>query len=157
MDSEFPQAEATMLSLSTNWEDRIRAAAMRNSMITPVTLPDGFPCIYEPASSPHNKGRLRPRDHAWVKSADKAMLEELLPLYRELWAAYESGWPQATRRRFEIGALNGLSPYGVYRPGTTAAEVIGETMLTHTGMYATAPEHLKAMHPQHDQWTRPRA
>ena len=38
-----------------------------------------------------------------------------------------------------------------------AAEVIGQTMLTHTGMYRTAPDHLRQMHPLHSIWAASRA
>lgn len=155
-ESDFPIAHELMLSLSPHWEDRVRAAALRRGARDPIVLPDGFPCIYEPASSPKNAGVLRPRDSAWVVSADVEMLEAVLPLYRELWDAYESQWPHTPNRAFEVGRLDGLTPYGVYRPGTTPEQVIGQTMMTHDGMYRTARDHLKAMHPLHAQWTKGR-
>jgi hypothetical protein len=155
--TEIPSLQAVLLSLSPHWQDRIRAAALKESFRDEITLTDGFPCIYEPATSPRNKGHLRPSNYAWVISPDEEMLHELLPLYRELWGSYEDQWPHTPNRTFEVGRLNGLSPFGVYRPGTTPAEVIGQTMITHTEMYRRAPEHLQRMHPLHEQWTKDRA
>lgn len=154
--SDLPSLQSVLLSLSPHWQDRLRAAALRDSLNDEITLPDGFPCIYEPANSPRYRDYLRPRDHAWVVSPDEEMLHELLPLYRELWGSYEDQWPHSPNRTFEVGRLNGLSPFGVYRPDTTPAEVIGQTMLTHTDMYRRAPEHLREMHPLHERWSRGR-
>jgi hypothetical protein len=153
--AELPPLETLLLSLSPRWEDRIRAAVLRLEQHQSLALPDGFPCIYEPADSPRNEGVLRPRPHAWVVSPDEGMLHTLLPLYRELWAAYENQWPHSPNRTFEVGRLDGLKPYSVYRPGTTPEQVIGETMITHTDIYRTAPEHLRRMHPLHEQRTGP--
>lgn len=141
------------LSLSEHWEDRLRAEALRQAAGRNITLPDGFPCIYEPADSPRRATSNYPQPFAWVVSPDDAMLIELLPLYRELWAAYEAQWPNSPHRIFEFGRLDRLSVRSVYRPGTTVQQVIGSTMLTHTDMYRTAPAHLKTMHPLHEQWT----
>ncbi|MFF2053856.1 hypothetical protein ACFVU2_19785 [Leifsonia sp. NPDC058194] len=154
--SKLPTLQTLLLSLSPHWEDRIRAAVLRADQHQAITLPDGFPCIYEPADSPKNARALRATPFAWVVSPDEGMLHELLPFYRELWEAYENQWPHSPNRTFEIGRLDRLSPRGVYRPGTTPAEVIGHTMLTHRDMYRTAPEHLREMHPLHEQWSRGR-
>lgn len=153
----LPHVEIAVLAQSPHWKDRVRAAAVRASLYEEITLPDGFPCIYEPANSPRMARVLSPRPQAWVVSPDEGMLRELLPLYRELWGAYESQWPTSPNRHFEVGHLDGLSPNGVYRPGTTAADVIGATMITHDGIYARAPEHLRAMHPLHTQWEASKA
>jgi len=155
--AELPAVQATLLSLSPRWEDRIRAAAVRESIRTEIVMPNGFPCIYEPADSPNNAGHLYPRASAWVASPDLTMLQELLPLYRELWSAYQGQWPGSPKRAFEVGTMNRVSPGGVYRPGTTPAQVIGETMIIHEDMYRTAPAHLREMHPLHAQWTASRA
>lgn len=154
--SELPTLQTLLLSLSPHWEDRIRAAVLRVEQREAITLPDGFPCIYEPADSPKKAGLLRPAPFAWVVSPDEEMLHELLPLYRELWDAYENQWPHTPNRTFEVGRLNGLSPRGVYRPGTTPADVIGQTMLVHRDMYRTAPDHLREMHPLNEKWSRAR-
>lgn len=155
--AEMPGLQALLLSFSPRWEDRIRAEALSTSLRSEITLPDGFPCIYEPADSPRKQGRGCAKDLVWVASPDEAMLSELLPLYRELWSAYESQWPSSPNRAFEVGRLNGLSARGIYRPGTTPADVIGQTMLTHSDMYRTAPSRLREMHPLHAQWTTSRA
>jgi len=148
IDADQPLLEIAMLAVSPHWEDRVRAAVVRASIGTGITLPDDFPCIYEPADSPKKAGLKSPRPSAWVISADEAMLHELLPLYQELWDAYESQWHHSPNRTFKVGRLSGLSPYSVYRPGTTPAAVIGQTMLVHSDMYRTAPEHLRRMHPR---------
>lgn len=119
-----------------------------------ITLPDGFPCIHEPADSPRSKTSKNPRVFNWVVSPDEEMLRELLPLYRDLWASYKAQWPHSPNRVFELGRLDGVAPHQVYRPGTTVEQVIGATMLTHTEMYRTAPQHLREMHPSYAQWTR---
>lgn len=140
------------LSISEDWQDRVRAEALREAAYRRITLPDHFPCIYD-ANTTHEPARV------WVVSADSDMLETLLPLYRELWDAYNSQWPEqpAERRRdFVFGYLDGISPRGMYRPGVTAEQVIGDTMLTHEGMYRLAPEHLRVMHPLHPQWMEQR-
>lgn len=154
LDQDFPTLATVMLSQSPAWEDRVRAANLYTSQRDLITLPDDFPCIYEPATSPRQAGVRFPQPHPWVVSPDEAMLCELLPLYQELWGTYEAQWPNSPMRHFEVGRLSGLSPNGVYRPGATPSQVIANTMLTHTGMYATAPEHLRKMHPQYEQWTK---
>ncbi|MCY1718512.1 hypothetical protein OVA26_16370 [Microbacterium sp. SL62] len=140
-----PMLEMLMLSASPHWEDRIRAEALRGERAAAVTLPDRFPCIFEPADSPKKQGELSPRPFAWVVSPDEDMLRELLPLYRELWLSYEGQWPHSPNRTFEFGYLDGLAPRGVYRPGATVEDVIGSTFLTHADMYRLAPEHLRQM------------
>jgi hypothetical protein len=147
---DLPFLEVALLSYSPHWEDRIRAAVVREMVRDEITMPDGFPCIYEPAKSNRNA------PFVWVASADETMLQELLPLYRELWSAYEDQWPNTPNRVFEIGRLNNVSPHGIYRPGTTPEQVIGETMITHSDMYRRAPEHLKKLHPQHASWVESR-
>lgn len=150
--AEFPHVEIELLGSSPHWEDRIRAEAVSAALRKEITLPDGFPCIYEPVDSPNMARVLHPRPNPWVVSPDMGMLEELLPLYRELWAAYENQWPHTPNRVFEVGRLDDLPARAVYRPGTTPAEVIGATMVTHDGIYARAPEHLRRMHPLHERW-----
>lgn len=142
--------EVARLSVAEDWQDRVRAEALREAAHESITLPDQFPCIYD-VNSHHRI----PSYRAWVVSADADMLEALLPLYQELWDAYKSQWPEKPadeRMTFAVGAMDGLSPRGVYFPGTTAEEVIGKTMLVHEGMYRLAPEHLRVMHPLHSQW-----
>jgi hypothetical protein len=156
-ENALPGLDVLLLSVSPHWEDRIRAAALRETRADRITLPAGFPCIYEPADSPRNTDHVYAKAHAWVISPDVDMLHELLPLYQELWTAYEDQWPHTHNRSFTVGTLDNLSPLSVYRPGTTPAEVIGTTMLTHQDMYRIAPEHLRAMHPLHEQWTATRA
>ncbi|WP_026534626.1 hypothetical protein [Arthrobacter sp. H14] len=90
----------------------------------------------------------------WVVSPDEEMLRELLPLYRELWASYEAQWPHSPDRVFELDRLDGVPPHQVYRSETTVEQVIGATMLTHSEMYRTAPQHLRRMHPSHTHWTQ---
>ena len=153
-EAENPMLQVVMLTQSPDWEDRVRATSLYASQRNEITLPDGFPCIYEPATSPRRATATRPRPEPWVVSPDEAMLHELLPLYEELWGAYQAQWPKSPKRIFEVGRLNGLSPNGVYRPGTTPAQVIANTMLTHTGMYATAPQHIREMHPMYERWTK---
>lgn len=155
--AEDPFTEMVLLEASPHWQDRIRAKALHLNLADEVTLPDGFPCIFEPVDSPRNARHVNQRRFVWVASPDEDMLHELLPLYRELWAAYENQWPTTPNRSFVVGRLDGVSPYGVFRPGATPADVIGRTMLTHDGMYARAPEHLKRMHPRHEDWTRSRS
>ena len=150
--AENPLVELLLLEASPRWQDRIRAKALQLALANDVTLPDGFPCIYEP----RDDRRSSARNYVWVASPDEGMLHELLPLYRELWASYESQWPNSPNREFVVGRLDGVSPYKVFRPGATPADVIARTMLTHDGMYARAPEHLKQMHPRHKDWTRSR-
>lgn len=140
--------EIARLSVSKDWQDRVRAEALRSAASNRITLPDQFPCIYD-ANSTHAPNRV------WVVSADVKMLQTLLPLYIELWEAYDAQWPEKApedRRSFAFGRLDGLSPRGMYLPGTTAVQVIGSTMLTHDGMYHHVPEHLRTMHPLHRQW-----
>jgi hypothetical protein len=148
LNEEHPSLQALLLEFSPHWEDRIRAAALREHLHRDVTLPDGFPCIYEPAESPKRASVLNPAPFVWVASPDEEMLHKLLPLYRELWDSYENQWPHSENRQFVVGRLNGVSPRGVYRPGTTPAQVIGHTMLTHERMYGLAPAHLQQMHPR---------
>jgi len=155
-ENALPGLDVLLLSVSPHWEDRIRASLLRETRADRITLPAGFPCIYEPADSPRNANRIHAEAFAWVVSPDVDMLHELLPLYQELWTAYENQWPHTPNRSFLVGTLDDLSPRSVYRPGTTPAEVIGTTMLTHTDMYRTAPEHLRVMHPLHEQWTAQR-
>lgn len=155
MVSSCSIAELHALSQSDDWQDRVRAEIVRER--STITLPDGFPCIYEQEDSPNKSAHKYPAPTAWVVSPDIDMLRELLPLYQELWDAYTSQWGPASRRVMAAGRLNGLSPRGVCRPGTTPEQVIGSTMLTHTGMYRTAPKHLQEMHPLREQWTASRA
>lgn len=143
------------LMVSPNWEDRLRAEIVRARIN--VTLPDDFPCIYETPDSPHRSGTKDPEPNPWVVSPDIDMLTTLLPLYQELWDSYTNQWGPDSRRTFAVGRLDGLSVRGVYRPGATPEQVIGSTMLTHSRMYGTAPEHLRVMHPWHAQWTKGRA
>jgi hypothetical protein len=154
--TELPALQVLLLAESPHWEDRIRAKALYASMREDITLPDGFPCIYEPADSPNKGDHLYKVPSVWVASPDEAMLHALLPLYRELWDAHESQWPHAPNRTFEVGRLDKVSPHRVYRPGTTPDQVIAQTMLTHDDMYRTAPEHLKKMHPRYDDWNKSR-
>lgn len=154
--AEDPLVEMLLLEASPHWQDRIRAKAMHLTTANGIRLPDGFPCIYEPANSPRNERVLNPRPFIWVASPDEDMLHELLPLYRELWESYENQWPSTPNRTFEVGRLNGVAPYGVFRPGATAVAVIARTMLTHDRMYARAPQHLREMHPLHERWTASR-
>lgn len=158
--SDDPVAYATLsdiadLAASPHWEDRIRAEVLRER--TKITLPDQFPCIYETADSPRKAGHKYPAPSAWVVSPDIDMLTALLPLYQEVWDAYTSQWGPNSRRTFAVGHLDGLSPRGVYLPGTTVEQVMGRTMQTHTDFYRRAPEHIKVMHPQHASWTADRA
>jgi hypothetical protein len=148
-ESEAPLAHQLLLSLSPHWEDRIRAVALQRFLRDEITMPNGFPCIYEPANSPRNAEALNPKPFVWVASPDEAMLHELLPLYRELWDSYEAQWSHTPNRTFEVGRLNRVAASGVYRPGTTPVDVISQTMLTHSDMYRTAPDHLRQMHPFH--------
>lgn len=150
--SPTPFVELQVLSTSPDWQDRIRAAAAQTWLRDSITMPDGFSCIYEPATSPSQRGYKYPRDMVWLASPDENMLHELLPLYRELWASYESQWRSTPERTYEVGRLDGVAPSRVYRPGTTVEQVIGDTMLTHDGMYRHAPEHLRRMHPLHEQY-----
>lgn len=142
--------ELARLATSPHWQDRVRAEVLRQEV--KITLPDAFPCIYETADSPTQAGLKYPRPKPWVVSPDIEMLTALLPDYQELWDSYTSQWGPGSRRLFAVGRLDGLSPRGVYRPGTTPERVIGSTMLTHTGLYGRAPERLRRMHPQHAQW-----
>ena len=148
--------EALLLAASPHWQDRVRAEALLAAEHRPVTLPDGFPAIYEVEDSPNKaRNKYRTRD-PWVVSPDEAMLIELLPMYQELWDAYTAQWGPASRRVFAVGRLDGMSPRGVYRPGTTPEQVVGETMITHGDMYQRAPQHIKEMHPLHESWERSR-
>lgn len=143
------------LASSPHWEDRVRAEVLRER--TKIVLPDQFPCIYETADSPHQAGVKYPKPSPWVVSPDIDMLTELLPTYQEAWDAYTAQWGEKSRRTFAVGRLDGLSTRGVYLPGTTPEQVMGHTMLVHTGIYRHAPEHIKAMHPQHASWVAAQA
>lgn len=139
------------LAVSPDWQDRVRAEILRRDIS--ITLPDGFPCIYETADSPNNSKSLNPRPQPWVVSPDTEMLHRLLPDYQELWDSYTSQWGSGSRRIFAVGLLDGVAPNRVHRPGTTPETVIGSTLLTHeAAMYATAPERLKRMHPLYKTW-----
>lgn len=147
--AEDPFLEMLLWKESPHWEDRIRAKALYLDLSGEITLPDGFPCIYEPADSPKRQGSNNPRPFVWIASADEDLLRDVLPLYRELWTSYEDQWPTSPNRTFELGRLDGVSPYQVFRPGATVADVIGATLLTHTEMYARAPKHLQEMSFRH--------
>lgn len=151
-----PLTEVQLLANSPHWQDRVRAKALLTSIVRTITLPPGFPCIYEPADSPRKADHKYPEPFVWVASPDEEMLREVLPLYRELWASYESQWPTSPSRTFEVGRLDGISPHGVFRPGATPEDVIAATLITHSDMYRRAPEHLKKMHPMYDSWARHR-
>ena len=140
------------LTASPDWEDRVRAQVLLGRRH--VKLPDQFPCIHETPDSPSHRGHVPRALFAWVISPDIEMLRALLPVYQELWDAYTSQWGPSSRRTLAVGRLDGLDPQRVYRPGTTPAQVIGHALLVHDGMYQRAPEHLKAMCPRHEQWTR---
>ena len=131
--------ELTELASSPNWQDRIRAEIVRSS--TRITLPDQFPVLYERADSP-NRARSGSfaTENPWVISPDIDMLEELLPRYQELWDSYTSQWGPASRRVMTVGLRDGLSPYGVYRPGTTPEQVLKRTLKVHPDMRRRAPE-----------------
>ncbi|KQU35792.1 hypothetical protein [Rhodococcus sp. Leaf233] len=148
--SAATMADLPSLAQSPDWEDRLRAEILRQR--TRITLPEAFPCIYEVAESPTKAKALHPRPQPWVVSPDEGMLAELLPLYQELWDHQTRQWGPGSRRVFALGHLDGLSPRRVYRRGTTVAQVIGGTMLVHTDLYRTAPEHLRALHPMHEVW-----
>lgn len=138
---------------SDHWEDRIRAELLRQQRS--VTLPDQFPCIYETEDSPNQRrSGAHFRLHAWVKSPDISLLRAVLDDYQELWDGYPAQWGPGARRTFAVGLHDGLSPYGVYRPGATPAQVIGSTMLTHPDMYRWASERLKRMHPNYPRWQK---
>lgn len=143
-------ADLPALAQSPDWEDRLRAEILRQR--TRITLPDGFPCIYELAESPSRSNTLHPRPRPWVVSPDEEMLAELLPVYQELWDHQTRQWGPGSRRVFALGHLDGLSPRRVYRLGTTAAQVVGATMLAHTDLYHTAPEHIRVLHPMYNVW-----
>lgn len=128
------------LAASESWEDRIRAEVLRNRLT--ITLPDQFPCLYE---TPDSRRRTDHRPHPWVASPDMDMLVELLPDYQELWDRYTARRGLSHRRIFAVGRLDGIPPYRLYRPGVTAANVIGHAMLEVPEMYHTAPERLRAM------------
>lgn len=147
-------AQAAELARSPRWEDRVHAHQIVKA--TEVTLPDGFPCIFETADSPRRRG-LRAEPRAWVVSPDLGLLHALLPDYQELWDAYTSQWGPDSRRVFAVGTLDGLSPARVYEPGTTVEDVIGATLQTHGHeMYHRAPERLRAMHPRYEAWSKAR-
>jgi hypothetical protein len=146
------------LATSPDWEDRVRGAWLKNRL--EVTLPDGFPCIYERVDSPNHLRNGVPNPHAkpfaWVVSPDITMLENVLDDYQLAWDSYTSQWGPSSRRLLAVGRLDGLSAYGVFRPGTTPEQVIAKTLITHDGMYRRVPERLQAMHPQHAQWMHDR-
>lgn len=140
-----PLDDLVDLAKSGDWQDRLRAEMLRNRL--KIVLPPQFPCIYEVPESPNLDGR-QTHDPAWVVSPDVDMLNQLLPDYQELWDCYTAVWGPTSRRLFAVGWLDGIKPHRVYRPGTTPADVIGNTMLIHTDMYARASERLQAMHPR---------
>lgn len=156
VDVDQPFVEMVLLSLSPHWQDRIRAQALECDIRNSIALPDGFPCIYEPADSPRRSGTLTPQPFVWVASPDEELLEAALPLYRELWASYESQWPTSPSRTFVVGRLDGVKPRDVIRPGATVRHIIAQTFLTHPDMYSRAPEHLRQMHPHYEQRTAAR-
>ncbi len=143
-------ADLPALAASPNWEDRVRAEVLRQR--SKLTLPDQFPVLYETPDSPNQAGHTHKRPKPWVISPDIEMLEALLERYQELWDAYTSQWGPQSRRLFTVGRLDGMTPHGVYRPGSTPEQVLGQTMLTHDGMYARAPKRLKELHPLHASW-----
>ena len=133
------------LAASDDWRDRIRAEQVRAA--TKITLPDGFPCIYETADSPSQKRSsgiggtpMTPSDstsrpYPWVVSPDLDMLTELLPEYQAMWDDYTEvmhpWWGPDSRRTFAVGHLDGLRATGVYRVGTTVDEVLRQTASLH--------------------------
>lgn len=139
------------LSKSPHWQDRIRAEYLRHHRR--VTLPDQFPCIYETPDSPNRAGTPMPDGFAWVTSPDEDLLHAVLADYQELWDCYTSQWGPNRRRIFEVGKLDGLSPHGVYRPGTTPEQVLATTMLLHEEMYRRAPLRIRKHHPMFEIWT----
>lgn len=146
--------DLAVLATSDHWEDRVRAEVLRRRLT--ITLPDQFPCIYETSDSPNQSRHKHKRPKPWIISPDIDMLHALLPGYQELWDNYTSQWGPGSRRTFAVGRLDGMTPHGVYRPGTTPEQVIGSTMLTHSDMYRRQPERLRRMHPQHEYWQESR-
>ncbi|BBX82235.1 hypothetical protein [Mycolicibacterium aubagnense] len=132
-----------VLAASPRWEDRVRAEVLRRR--SKITLPDQFPCIYQTPDSPNRAGSKNPQPTPWVVSPDIAMLTSLLPDYQELWDSYTSRWGPGARRTFAVGRLDGLPTHNVYRPGTTPAQVLHSTLLTHSAMYTRAPERLREL------------
>lgn len=133
--------ELSSLARSPHWQDRIRAELVRSSIR--VSLPDQFPVLYERADSPNQTRSQKPRETHWVISPDLGMLEELLPLYQELWDSYTSQWGPQSRRVMEVGLRDGLPPHQVYLPGTTVDQVIAHTMRVHPDMAPRAPKWAK--------------
>ncbi|WP_311245264.1 MULTISPECIES: hypothetical protein [unclassified Microbacterium] len=148
-NAEHPYLEMMMLAASPHWEDRIRAKALHLDLDREITLPDDFPCIYEPADSPRRRSAHHAKPFVWVASADEALLHQVLPHYRELWDSHQAQWPHSPNREFVVGRLSGIEPYAVFRPGATIADVIGKTLLTHPDMYERAPKHLQEMSFRH--------
>lgn len=140
------------LATSPHWPDRVRAELLREQLS--VTLPDQFPCLYETPDSPSQSRRKYPAPNPWVVSPDIDMLHLLLADYQQMWDAYTDQWGPASRRIFTVGRLDGLSPGQVYRPGATPADVIGHTMTVQGhDLYHRQDDRIRAMHPQHHQWT----
>lgn len=143
--------DLAVLSRSPRWEDRVRAEVLRRHI--EVTLPDGFPCLYERADSPTRQRVLNPQPSPWVVSPDVEMLQALLPDYQRLWDSHTSQWGPESRRVFAVGLMDGLSPSGMYVPGSTPDDVIVATCLTH-GLRGRAPQDLRDRYDRHVERAR---
>lgn len=131
------------LMSSPHWEDRIRARVLADRLTEQITMPAGFPCIVEPEDSPRRAQVLRPQALIWVASPDEDMLTELLPLYQELWDGYHSQW-SSPGRVFRLDHRDDVTTSKIYRPGTTAAQVLLATVDLHGHeMFRRAPQHVK--------------
>lgn len=146
------------LARSEDWQDRVRAKQLQESLI--IRLPDQFPCIYETPDSPNlqrypDTGVHRETNdmRAWVVSPDEDMLNELLPDYQGLWDHHilecNSHWGPSSRRTFAVGKLDRLRPSSLYRPGTTAVQVLRATIATHS---FRVPEFLRDRINQYNQY-----
>lgn len=124
------------LAASADWRDRVRAEQIIQT--DKVFLPDGFPCIFETEDSPNQNRSPRTKHRssmayrAWVVSPDEDMLKELLPDYQALWDHHvlvdNAHWGPGARRTFAVGRANELRPQSMYRPGTTALQVLQSTI-----------------------------
>lgn len=144
---------AGVLARSDAWEDRVRARAILQA-VRP-TLPDAFPVIYETEESPNLRRSwagpveipdpaYRSRaEHVWVAHPDHDLLVALLPEYQALWDAYTEQWGGAARRTFAVAPVDGVQVHSLYRPDTTADEILLSTRQLHGMPAAGLPERLR--------------
>ncbi|WP_277209200.1 hypothetical protein [Isoptericola croceus] len=131
---------------SHDWADRVRAAAILESLRSDLTLPDGFPVIVEVSSSPNlvrwPRPEYVPARHVWVAHPDVEVLRGLLDDYQAMWDGYTAQWGPNARRLFTVAGVDGVSAGGLYRPEASPDDVLRQTAQVH-GMQRWLPQRLR--------------